>query len=191
MAGESTYEAVSNFIAPLQRTASCVTNEVLRYQGRYQSDVQYALVLGDGSAIRLKRVDVTAPLLYLSFTMWYRVVKVNHNRGPWKVTVDGYEYGLDDDQGREVIAYHWHPGHGWANFPHMHIEAGCDIGRKELIGIHLPTERIAFEDIVWVALHELAVEPWRSDWEEVLGASRALFRRYQTWPDLNEVLDME
>lgn len=183
MAGKSPYEAVLNYIAPLQRVASCVTSAVLRYQGRYQPETSYALALGDGTPIRLTRINRTGPPLYLSFTMWYRIVEAAGVRGPWKVTIDGYEYSLDDDQGHEAIAYHWHPGRGWANFPHVHLGAGAQVGRRELIGLHLPTERIAFEDVVWLAIHELGVRPLRLDWEGVLSASRTLFQRYRTWPD--------
>lgn len=173
MAGATPYEAVHRYIEPLQRTASCVTPAVLQYQGKYQAETSYALFLGDGDPIHLKREDMTAPPLYLSFTMWYRVVLASDPGGLWTVTTDGYEYSLDDERGREIIAYHWHPSRGWASFPHLHIEAGCEVGRKEFVGIHLPTERVAFGNVVWVALHELRVEPLRSDWEGVLDAARA------------------
>ncbi len=118
--------------------------------------------------------------------MWYRVVEAEGVRGPFKVSVSGYEYSLDDDQGREVIAYHWHPEspNGWATFPHLHIEAGAEVGRKSLIGAHLPTERVAFEQVLWVAVHELGVQPIRGDWEDVLSSCLKAFQRYRTWPNV-------
>lgn len=46
------------------------------------------------------------------------------------------------------------------------------VGRKESRGIHLPTEHVIVEDMLWIALYELGVEPRRSDWEAVLEEGR-------------------
>lgn len=37
------------------------------------------------------------------------------------------------------------------------------VGRKESRGIHLPAEHVIVEDMLWIALYELGVEPRRSD----------------------------
>lgn len=185
MPGKTSHEAVQNFVAPLQRAASCVTRARLNHPGGYYvREEPFVLTLGDGLPVRLGRVRTDESPLSLSFTMWYRVVAAEGQRGPWKVSTTGYEYSLDDDQGREVLAYHWHPESetSWADFPHLHIEAGAEVGRKSLIGKHLPTGRVAFEQVLWVAIHELGVKPLRADWEQVLQESLALFHQYRTWP---------
>jgi hypothetical protein len=39
----------------------------------------------------------------------YRVEETEGERGPWKVSTLAYYHSLEDEAGREFVAYQWHP----------------------------------------------------------------------------------
>jgi hypothetical protein len=181
LAGSSPAEAVANFVRPLQLAASCVTREVLDVHGGYHPAASpHALTLGAEEPARLQGPGELA----LSVTLHYRIVEAPGARGPWKVSTAGYLYAVDDAEGREVLAYHWHPhGRRDVTAPHLHLGAGAMVGRERLVDAHLPTGRVALEALIRCAIAELDVEPLRSDWHEVLDAAEAGFEAWRTWPN--------
>ena len=46
---------------------------------------------------------------------------------------------------------------------------------------HLPSGRVALEDVLEMLLEELEVRPRRDDWRETLERTRAEFERVRTW----------
>jgi hypothetical protein len=50
-----------------------------------------------------------------------------------------------------------------------------------LARLHIPTGRVAFEEVVRLLITELRVEPNRDDWREILRDSEDRFREYRTW----------
>jgi hypothetical protein len=71
---------------------------------------------------------------------------------------------LDDADGREVLSFQWHPGgRSPVTWPHLHLGAGAEVGRAELTSAHLPTGRVAIEEVLGLAISELGVEPLRGD----------------------------
>src|SRR5207244_1642370 len=116
--------------------------------------------------------------------------------GRWKVQTAAYYYGFDDVHGREVIAYHWHPEEVPAvPFPHVHLGHGAvhaeslRVGlplshnalRPDLWDAHLPTGRIALEQVLRIAIDHFMVAPLRSDWREVFDRRLADFSKDRTW----------
>lgn len=124
----------------------------------------------------------------------------------YRVETAAYYYSLRDvaDPGavaREILAYHWHPdvrlGDGTLiSYPHLHVNRGAvrlDIAdglritptsnllRPDLAQAHLPTRRIALEDVIRLAIEQFGVEPLRPDWDATLLAARGSFRRERTW----------
>jgi hypothetical protein len=95
-------------------------------------------------------------------------------REPWKTSTRGYLYGLDDDQGREIIGFHWHPaGRSAETAPRFHLGAGARVGRPELtVDAHLPSGRVSVEEMLRMAITVFEVKPIRPNWEEVLDASQ-------------------
>ena len=82
-------------------------------------------------------------------------------------------YALYDVDGREVVAYHWHPeGRSGVTTPHLHLGTGASVGRRDLAGAHLPTGRILLEDVLRLGVAELGVRPLRRDWREILERAR-------------------
>lgn len=176
MAGRTPFEAVRNYLAPLQRALSCITNAVLNVAGGYTLGPVHAAQLA-GSPVKLQGITPLA----LSVIQHYRIVEDESPRGPWKVSIAGYLYTLEEPGGHEIITYHWHPFSG-VPFPHLHLQEGAKVGFAPLRAAHIPTHRVAVEDVLRLAIAELGVRPQRDDWEEVLNTTQGLFEMWRTWP---------
>jgi len=189
------YAAVRELERWLQRTAACVTpHKVVISRGGREPSLSHAL------PHTAKFASDPAPLggsgLLLSVAHHYRVVRAGE-RGPWRVQTAGYYYGFDDADGREILAYHWHPV-DVPDVPFPHIHVGPGVVRRESLSLgglslrhnavradvgraHLPTRRIAFEDVVRLAIEQLGVEPLHAGWDAVLRETRSSFSRNRTW----------
>jgi hypothetical protein len=115
--------------------------------------------------------------------MQYDVRRAEGARGPWKVETRAYSYALCGVEGAELLAYHWHPeteeeGRR-VREPHLHVR-DPRAPRWPLRKAHLPTGRVALEDVVVLAI-ELGAKPLRRDWRVVLVRTRAAFHRWRTW----------
>jgi hypothetical protein len=53
--------------------------------------------------------------------------------------------------------------------------------RAELHDCHLPTRRIALEDVLRLLIEQFGVRPIRSDWGRALHDARASFQRARHW----------
>ncbi len=193
MAGKTETEAVKNYVAPLQRVVSCATKAVLDVSGgTYASDRPHALTFGDALPQKLKGANV-----YLAITQRYRVIREEEDpdRGPWRVTIDQYVYTLSALPGRDkserpetLLSYQWHP-HPRAkyNYPHLHLGPASGIGSSAHAAArltdksHVPTGRVAVEDVIRFAITQLNVEPLRDDWEQVLDEAQKRHERYRSW----------
>lgn len=103
-------------------------------------------------------------------------------RGPWKTTTAAYVYELQDSDSRALLSYHWHPGEGsTVTFPHLHLGPAAQLGHRPLATAHLPTNRIALEDMLRLAITEFDVEPLKNDWAEVLSRTEASYDEWRTW----------
>ena len=182
MAGRTPRETVENFLAPLQQARSCVTRSVLEATpGGYDHiGGLHAVTFGDGGPVRLQG----SVGLWLVVRHHYRIVEAPGPRGPWKVSTVGYLYSLRDAEDRDIISYHWHPaGRSDVTFPHRHLGAGARVGHRHLANAHLPTGRIALEDVLRLAITAFSVRPLRSDWAEVLDGTQATYEEWRTWAD--------
>lgn len=180
MAGRTPHEAVRRFLRPLQQALSCATAAVLSVSGGYDPDRgPHVATINEGLPVPLGG----SPRLYLAVTQRYRIVEADDARGPWKTQTAGYFYQLADENEHEILVHHWHPsGHSRYARPHAHLGVGVLSGDHPLVGAHLPSGRVALEDVLWLALDELGVEPRRDDWPEVLETTRGAFEEWRTWP---------
>lgn len=53
--------------------------------------------------------------------MQYKIVKVDGDRGPYKVKTASYFYAIENRNQQELVAYHWHPEGTDIPFPHIHL----------------------------------------------------------------------
>ncbi len=119
--------------------------------------------------------------LKFSFMQRHSILQLEVEQ-PYKAQTAYYAYSLEDLEGEEILAYHWHPyGASPGRYPHLHLEQGARIGRPELIGAHLPTGRVSIEAVLTLTIEQFGVRPLRNDWREVMEKSAELFRKHRTW----------
>ena len=83
---------------------------------------------------------------------------------------------------QEVLGYHWHPQERNAvTYPHLHLYHGAGTLQHNLLKAHLPTARIAIEDVVRCVITQLGVVPFKADWETILAETQASFQQWRTW----------
>lgn len=157
-------DAVKAFRESLRLAVSYVTLSVLTDPEPYGPTDRLRQITLPSSPARLRGSG-----LGLSIRIGYRLVEISGERRPWSVSVVAYQYKLDDRDGREILAYHWHP-EGRVTVPHVHVGAGTAEGRlrPDLARAHLPTGHVPLRDVLRLAIAELGVRPLRPDWDAVL-----------------------
>jgi hypothetical protein len=171
--GRSPAEAVNNFLQPLQLALSCVTPDVVDVRGGYYpAEAPHVAALHGGLPVALPGGQLS-----LTVAIHYRVVEDEGPRGPWKVSTAAYIYALHVAS-ELLLAYHWHPaGRSAATRSHLHLVPGVDLLQR----VHLPTGRVALEQVLQLAIAELDVRPRRGDWSSVLESTQAAFEEWRSW----------
>lgn len=147
--------------------------------GGYTPGRVHALTLARGQAVPL---DASLPLA-LRVTQHYRIIEASGARGPWKAQTVAYWYAVEDRVESEVLSYHWHPaGRSAVTTPHLHLGPASEVGLEPLRGSHLPSGRVALEDVIRLAIMEFGVRERRDDWSDVLDATQAAYEAWRTWP---------
>jgi hypothetical protein len=184
LSGRSPREAVDASIHRLQVALSCVTPAVLRTStgGHDDRTKVHALLLNNGDPAPL-RARPRHTKIRLGVKAQYRIVEDPGPRGPWKVRTAAYEYAIETEDGREVLVYHWHPNaNSPVTFPHVHVgstELKTDgvLDHKD----HLPTGRVALQQVIRLAVSDFGAKPLRADWPDVLEQTEAMFQAQRTW----------
>jgi hypothetical protein len=171
-------EAATAFLEPLRQVVSCVTDAVLIGAGYHPDPEHHALTFRGDTYPRLR-----GPwLLLFSVIHRYRIVPTGEEPKGRRVNTLEYGYELLDERERTVLAYHWHPvtvrGPHRITYPHLHI--GGQPKGSPLAG-HLPSGRVALEDVIRFLVAELGVQPRRADWQQVLDETERQFRTTRTW----------
>jgi hypothetical protein len=155
--GKTPREAVKAYADPLQKKLAIVCKGVLRVSNYDRLDEISVLALPDSAPLNAR------PDLYLSFRQQHKIIKDPQN-GPFRVTTLYYGYAIERQDAQEIVGYHWHPdGVSPVKFPHLHLGPAAQIGLEELSRkAHLPTGRIAFEDVIELLVATFGVEPDRT-----------------------------
>jgi len=180
VSGRTPREAVDNYVRPLQRAVSCVSDAVVQLlaDGRKEGAVRGFVVNQNES------FSLAGPQRFLlNVSQRYEVVQATGDKGPWKVSTRGYQYHLVTADHTEVLLWHWHPvGFSSYDQPHMHAgRAVLDPGGVLTRKAHLPTGRVAIEEMLLLLISDFQVVPRRSDFSEVLLDNLQAFKRYRTW----------
>jgi hypothetical protein len=181
LAGRTPHQAVENFLDPLRRSLARVTraNLIVTPGGHVPMPDPHAATLSGEGPVGLGKDARIAMLMSIQ----YRIVEAEGERGPWKTTVAQYEYSLVQ-KGKEVLGFHWHPeSRGRVTWPHVHVGTVA-LARRGALNrrIHIPTGRVAVEDVLRLAIIDLGVESLRDDWETVFRQTQDVFERWRTWP---------
>lgn len=170
MPGRNPSEAVAEYLKPLQQSLSCLSRCILRPSG-YELDSLLTVTIPDTTAELLTN---EGEILHLAFVQRFTIEP--HFPFRYKIQTRAYYYTLEDQDHREILAYHWHPDTSSTQFPHFHLRKGAEYLR----GVHFPTGRIAFEEFCQMLLDGGGVEPDREDARDVLAQNLAVFRKHKT-----------
>ena len=134
--------------------------------------------VGDPLALTLSREPLrlrSAPIgtVQLRLRQRFRVVRDGPTR--FHVSTESYFYRLDDATGRELAAWHWHPGQ-LVDYPHAHVT--CDTLTS---AAHLPTGRVSIESVLRLLLDDLGVTAKRADYTNVLDEAERPFIQHRRW----------
>lgn len=103
----------------------------------------------------------------------FRVVRDAPAR--FHVSTESYFYRLNDADGHELAAWHWHPEQR-VTYPHAHV--ACD---TLIRAAHLPTGRVSIESVLRLLLDDLGVPAKRGDYAKVTDEAERPFIRHRRW----------
>ena len=183
------YEAEQRYIRIISRSLTCITRAIWTatpsIRGTDEDRTLLVSRASDGSPIRLSRAE--GPPVHLTAYQQFRLMPdTRWAADEWKASSRQYGYEIweptDDHKLKPVIQWHWHPGSGNTDEPHIHVRASEDICGRATRRLHIPSERVAFESIVRFLIVDLGVVPLRDDWEELVNDALSAFVRFRTWP---------
>jgi hypothetical protein len=140
---------------------------------------EWVLLLPKDEPIKLRRTSGGTVGLYAA--QRFVILPDDLNEGEYKTQTREYIYHLSDDAAA-LLEWHWHPGQ--KTEPHLHSRIPGAGSAWEIEGdkLHLPTSRVAFEDIIRFLITDLGVKPARDDWEALLDEAMRAFLRWRRWP---------
>ncbi|MGH9656463.1 MAG: hypothetical protein ACRD6B_23730 [Bryobacteraceae bacterium] len=181
MPGQTPQGAFDTYADPLKAVFGCITRQPLRREilknRRNTAGIPLEHFFFANAPVRLKAADRNYALI---FDQFYRVLLMPDET--YRVKTQSYTYEIEDEATRhELFAFHWEP-HSAIAFPHLHIGFGLrghdlPIDNKA----HIPSGRVALEDVVLFAIRELKVKSLRVDWEEIIGRARERFFEHRSW----------
>jgi hypothetical protein len=101
-------------------------------------------------------------------------------RDGWTVRTVGYSYDVLDADERELITFHWHPqGPSDVRTPHLHVSgvppillpkrpSGHDAPPHDLRRAHIPTGIVGLDQLLFMLIRDLGVEPRDPRWDQIL-----------------------
>lgn len=165
-------DAYNVYLNSFQSVLSCVTSRPLARR-RCEDTEELFLV---NSPVRLKGSD-----LLFSVTQYFRIVN-SAELDDCAVRTESYTYEiLDSITQNDLFCFHWEPN-STVQYPHIHLGFaakghGLPIDNKA----HIPSGRVAIEDVVAFLIKDLGVKPLTDNWITVVGLSRGLFYKNKKW----------
>ena len=172
MPGRTPHQAVDRFLSPLQLAVSCVSNNVVVHRGEHILNQPCTILVGEGGSIKLRGRSK----LILNITLNYEIVRDPNEAGSHKIHTTAYSYSIRDRQNKELLRYDWHPAiDPNITYPHLHIE---DSKWKKF---HLPTSRIALEQVLRLLITQFEVRTKRRDWATILTRGQRALEDHCSW----------
>jgi hypothetical protein len=167
--GRTPTAAREAFLAPLRQSLSCITSAQLYVSHARPGDKEALTLSDDPLSLR------SAVLGKIQLTLGHQFRVIEDEAHGYRVTTAAYNYALLNEEGQELIAWHWHPESRVVR-PHLHIAAD-PLTHK----IHIPTARVTIESVLRLLVDELGVSPTRTDFAQVLDDSEQPHLAYRTW----------
>jgi hypothetical protein len=165
-------DAFERYAEPLQRVLSCVTSEPLI---RRRSEEVEEFFLANSPA------HLAGCGLLLAISQYFQIIS-NEGSDEYAVRTESYAYQImEDATGKELFAFHWEP-HSRVQYPHMHLGFaarghGLPIDNKA----HIPSGRVAVEDMVTFLIADLGAKPLKDDWASIIETERLKFMDKKHW----------
>ena len=172
---DSPQQAVVRFLEPIRRALRCITDAQVAVGGSYVLNGEVSLVVNYARPVRLAGTG-----LQLKVEQTCRIIEADE--GGYRLTTTLYAYTLLEavDPPRPILAYHWHPQQK-PRHPHLHIYAAQHAAVPRLPRAHLPTARVALEDVLYLTLDEFGATAVQPNWRGTLKETRDRFVRHRSW----------
>lgn len=169
----------------LSQSLRCATNDIWVVSEPLRADATPGeLILSTSSTkVRLRRSDGSG--LFFEATQSFVIVPDSRAKGTWKASTRSYVYsvfGSSEPGAKPELSWHWHPNSSRVKDPHLHVYSPVDVCGQPISDLHIPGDRVAFENVVRFLFVEMHVVPRRDDWEAIVDAALENFIRYRTWP---------
>jgi hypothetical protein len=125
------------------------------------------------------------------------VVPIEDTSNKVRIKTREYIYKISSvETGKALYEFHWHPEKIDREtlepmkledtdkkpfpYPHSHVRISTE-EIPDLYDKHIPSGRVAFEDVVQFLIGDNNIEPNRNDWQAVLDHNREVFRQLRKW----------
>lgn len=173
-------DALRDYAQPLQAALHCVTSVILQYSADEPGAREILRVVTPPGAELRRRDQASGAHLasvYLRIDHHISTLLDSARDEPrrYRIATLGYNYAVLDQQYREILSFHWHPGQRSHEYePHLHvgsavIDADVPEFGKTFSRMHIPTGQVSLARVVRMLLTDFQVMPNRQDWDVVLG----------------------
>lgn len=172
------HKALQDYTTEIQRIVSCIADEVCYVYPN--ANGRQVLAWSSAGYFRVDCTDGNRLLIDINQEVEDPVPENKET-----VSTRYYLYSIADADCNDLVGFHFHPelNEDPVIYPHVHAYANKD---ERFLAVnlhrrHIPSGRVALEDIVHWLIVELKVKPQREDWEAVLAEAREKFKKTQTW----------
>ena len=158
MGARNKQEAADKFSTLFKESLSCITDAHL--QPLQKSTNLYVLSYEPAVALRCNKGERSLSVTHVFTPVPDRV------KGGFKASTRKYIYGLNDEAGREMVEYHWHPEQTDVHYPHLHVH------HDPIRRVHFATARVSVEMFIRMLIDYYGIEPiiaeskWRAIFEK-------------------------
>jgi len=143
--GKTPKEAADTFVKFLRETLSCLSDHyVTAFQ---QSEKLYKVYYEPYAKVQ----DGAGKQYLVSITQIFRAVPAPNEPKQFKAKTQEYSYTLLNEDGDEIVSYHWHPNDPGVKYPHLHVH------QPAVKRIHFPTSRVPLEDFIMLLFRDYEI----------------------------------
>lgn len=169
MPGRTKDEAWRNFRDPIRRVVICLNLEARTTERQLTHEIRRIAAPVSGIPF--------GPALSLNFGIDLEWL---FEDGLWRMTTVKYDYTLvrTTQPDQVIFGWHWHPRskRSSVTYPHLHVPAALEFPTK-----HIPTGRVALEDVVVFGFRELKIQPAHETAEAVVAEVMGKHKAHRSW----------
>ena len=171
--------ALINYTSEIQHIVSCVSDVVFNVIPK-SADRHVLVCSSTGGFFPVKRQGGSRLFIDIN-----QEIETPTTANDYRVSTKYYLYSIADGKQDDLVGFHYHPelDEDPVMYPHIHAYAKEDPRFKplNLHKRHIPSGRVALEDVIRWLIDELKVVPDRADWDDVLINAREIFKSNQSW----------